>query len=148
MNMTTSKFATHRSTKSTIPEIVVLKPKITGEDTPPPKKDLSQRLDSQSMVQKIIEKDKKEQKVLKKQLDLQIAIIKDRAEKNEEKRRKALKVVEDHNKDLDRLGVDAFRENIQNIEERMKTFEEEEATFERQKFVNFKNYMSQKEEKL
>ena len=41
------------------------------------------------------------QKILKKQMDLQIAITKDRVEKNEEKRRKALKHVDDHNKEIE-----------------------------------------------
>ena len=64
---------------------------VPGGDEPPAKKDLSKRMDSQSMIQKIEAKEKKMQKVLKKQMDLQMAIIRDRAEKNEEKRRKALK---------------------------------------------------------
>lgn len=87
------------------------------------------------------------QKILKKQMDLQIAITKDRVEKNEEKRRKALKHVDDHNKEIEQKSQEAFKEGIKSIEHRLKTFEEEEANFERQKFVNFKNYMSQKEEK-
>ena len=83
------------------------------------------------MVQKLRDKEKKMVKVLKKQMDLQTAIVKDRAEKNEEKRRKALKHVENKNKDIDRMGHTAFRENIKMIEERVKTFEEEEANFEK-----------------
>ena len=48
-----------------------------------------------------MEKEKKMQKTLKKQMDLQMAIIKDKAEKNEEKRRKALEHVQNKNKEIE-----------------------------------------------
>jgi hypothetical protein len=71
------------------------------------------------------------QKVLKKQMDLHMEFVKDKTERNQEKRRKALKVVEDKNKDIDRMGHTAFRENITSIEVRLKTMEDEEANIER-----------------
>ena len=74
-------------------------------------------------------------------MDLQMAIIKDKAEKNEEKRRKALEHVKNKNIEIDNLGREAFKDNINDLETRLKTYEEEEASLERQKFVNFKNYM-------
>ena len=78
-----------------------------------------------------MEKEKKMQKTLKKQMDLQMAIIKDKAEKNEEKRRKALEHVQNKNKEIDNIGREAFKDNIVEIETRMKVFEEEEAQVER-----------------
>ena len=83
------------------------------------------------MIQKIMEKEKKMQKTLKKQMDLQMAIIKDKAEKNEEKRRKALEHVHNKNKEIDNIGREAFKDNIADIENRIKNFEEEEASVER-----------------
>jgi hypothetical protein len=83
------------------------------------------------MIQKIMEKEKKMQKTLKKQMDLQMAIIKDKAEKNEEKRKKAMDHVINKNKEIDNLGREAFKDNIIDIEARLKTFEEEEASIER-----------------
>ena len=74
-----------------------------------------------------MEKEKKMQKTLKKQMDLQMAIIKDKAEKNEEKRRKALEHVQNKNKEIDNIGREAFKDNIVEIETRMKVCEEEEA---------------------
>jgi hypothetical protein len=83
------------------------------------------------MIQKIMDKEKKMQKTLKKQMDLQMAIIKDKAEKNEEKRKKAMDHVINKNKEIDNLGREAFKDNIIDIEARLKTFEEEEASIER-----------------
>lgn len=83
------------------------------------------------MIQKIMEKEKKMQKTLKKQMDLQMAIIKDKAEKNEEKRRKALEHVQNKNKEIEQIGREAFKDNIADIENRLKTNEEEEASLER-----------------
>ena len=80
-------------------------------------------------------------------MDLQMAIIKDKAEKNEEKRRKALEHVKNKNIEIDNMGREAFKDNINDLENRLKTYEEEEASIERQKFVNFKNYMDKKEKK-
>ena len=117
------------------------------EEETPVKRDLSKRQDSHTMIQKIMEKEKKMQKTLKKQMDLQMAIIKDKAEKNEEKRRKALEHVKNKNIEIDNIGREAFKDNINDLENRLKTYEEEEASIERQKFVNFKNYMDKKEKK-
>lgn len=78
-----------------------------------------------------MEKEKKMQKTLKKQMDLQMAIIKDKAEKNEEKRRKALEHVQNKNKEIENIGREAFKDNMIDIENRMKTFEEEEASIEK-----------------
>lgn len=117
------------------------------EEETPVKRDLSKRQDSHTMIQKIMEKEKKMQKTLKKQMDLQMAIIKDKAEKNEEKRRKALEHVKNKNIEIDNMGREAFKDNINDLENRLKTYEEEEASIERQKFVNFKNYMDKKEKK-
>jgi hypothetical protein len=78
-----------------------------------------------------MEKEKKMQKTLKKQMDLQMAIIKDKAEKNEEKRRKALEHVQNKNKEIDNIGREAFKDNMVDIENRIKSFEEEEASIER-----------------
>lgn len=88
MNQTSQRFATHRSQRSKlipIPEPAP-KPKLPGEPETPPKRDLSQRPDFHQVIQKIEAKEKKMQKSLKKQMDIQMAIIKDKAEKNEEKR--------------------------------------------------------------
>lgn len=41
----------------------------------------------------------------------------------------------------------AFKEGVAEIENRLKTYEEEEASLERQKFAQFKSYMSEKEKK-
>lgn len=107
MNQTSVKF----NIRSTIPEILIKKNPGAGGAETPPQRDLSFRLDSETLIQKIFEKEKKMQKVLKKQMDLQTAIVKDKAEKNEEKRRKATKHVEDKNNHIDRLGHTAFRES-------------------------------------
>lgn len=83
------------------------------------------------IMQKLMEKEKKMQKNLKKQMDQQMALIKDRAEKNKEKRDKALMFVHMKNKELDQQGVEAYLSDKKNIETRLKTFEEEEAQNER-----------------
>lgn len=83
------------------------------------------------MIQKIIDKEKKVQKNLKKQMDFQMAKIKEKAEKNEEKRQRALHHVALKNKEIDQIGREAFIESINDLESRTKNMEEEEANFER-----------------
>ena len=73
--------------------------------------------------------------------------IRARAEKNEEKMRKARMIVQQRSMEIDQEGNAAFKKDIKSIEERLKLVEEEEKQVEKEKFKSFKNYMTQKEMK-